>query len=131
AAISSRRSRRLSLDWVRGGLIAAGAVCLIFALPPRLAYVRAWPSVLSRFKSPPGYDTELVKSWLAQPAEGRVWYDIEDEDFIRLFTHDALSLETPRSIGATGAVGGHVGVHLFAYARLEPLRPGSARRAEA
>ncbi len=131
AAISSGRLRRLSLDWVRGGFIAAGAVCLIFALPPRLAYARAWPSVLSRFKSPPGYDTELVKSWLDEPAEGRVWYDTEDEDFIRLFTHDALSLDTPRSIGATGAVGGHVGVHLFAYARLEPLRPGSARRAEA
>lgn len=131
AEFSRLRARPLPLGWVRGVLVAASAICLIFALPPRLAYVRTWPDVLRRLKPPPGYDADLVKSWLSEPAEGRVWYDAEDESFVRLFTLDGLSLDTPRQIGATGAVGGHVGVHLLAFNRLEPSRPGSVRRAEA
>src|SRR5690606_20368769 len=106
AEFSRLRARPLPLGWVRGVLVAASAICLIFALPPRLAYVRTWPDVLRRLKPPPGYDADLVKSWLSEPAEGRVWYDAEDESFVRLFTLDGLSLDTPRQIGATGAVGG-------------------------
>jgi len=129
--VARGRAREKWMIWIRRGMVAALSGLLLAALPNRLEFVQKWPHLLAKLERPDGYELAQVSQWLAQPGRGRIWYDVESKVMMRVFSYDALSLRTRHPIASTLAVGGHVGVLLEAYPRLEPFREGSARRAEA
>lgn len=118
------------------------AVTLLFillGLPPRLDYMENIATVLRAKGEPcrgvaghaPGYDTALVSSWFEALPRGPTWYDTRDRSLVACIGLDALDSRVGFPVFSTDAVGSHVGVLRDAAQRLDPLRPGSAERAEA
>jgi len=115
-----------------GGIALAVLGIAVLALPSRVAFARAHVRASQGAQCPPGYDATLTRSWLAELSRGRVWYDEASRAALgRCFTRDGLALASGVPIGATDAVGSHVGILQLAFEKLDPNRAGSARRAEA
>lgn len=119
--------------WSRTARIAIYMATLgacVGAVPARLEFARMWHDSFENVAPPDGYERAAVARWLAEKRQGRIWYSANSR-FVPVFLRDALSLATERPIANTGAVGGHVGLHLAAYGALAPSDPGAVDRAEA
>jgi hypothetical protein len=115
------------------------AIPVFLVLPARVERVREWREVLADRQqqrcgpsTPLGYDSSTVHAWLRGLSGGRLWHSSEAQDpMYQCVFGDELELSMAVPSATATAVGAHVGVLAAAFGQVEPLRPGSADRAEA
>jgi hypothetical protein len=123
----------------RWAAFAAAAGVLVFAAPERASYASKLASDLSLREAgqcadaPHGYRRAEVASWVQPLRGGRLWFEDKHDDTLeRCLVLDGILLESGVPIGMTGGgPGAHVGIASLAFHRLDPMRPGAERRAEA
>ena len=77
-------------------------------------------------------DAVDLRASVAALSGGRLWYEAHaDTELRRCIARYGIELASSVPIGTAASVGAHVGVLAHAAQNLLPLRPGSARRAEA
>lgn len=124
------------------GLLVCAApvlVVLLAALPARLDAVRGWHARLAALGARPGHepapdgcDPAAMRRWLVGLTGGSLWYSPDSYAPASQCMHqDALALSVRVPIAVVDAVGAHVGVLAAVAGHLDPVRAGSALRAEA
>lgn len=76
-------------------------------------------------------DASALRGWLAALRGGSLWLDERDTALASCLRAQGLELDSAVPLGATWAVGSHVGLSWAASRQLQPERPGLAQRAEA